>query len=261
MNAVVISLLGLAAVVALMTAVWVASLSRADVSLVDRFWGAGFVVAALVYHAAAGFPPHGWVVVGLTALWGVRLSLYLTWRNWGHGEDRRYRAMRDEVGPGFARRSLVTVFGLQAVILWVVSAPLHYTTVYGTPAGLLEPEALLAIAIFLFGWLYESVADWQMARFKADPDNRGQVCDRGLWRFSRHPNYFGEIVLWWGLGLLAASVGGWWTLFAPALMTALLVRVSGVPLLEQDLKANRPGYADYVARTNALVPGPKRSSS
>ncbi|MFP4147627.1 MAG: DUF1295 domain-containing protein [Halorhodospira sp.] len=247
--------IGLVAVLALMTAVWVASLATDDASLVDRFWGAGFILAALAYQAAAGAPAHGWLVVALVALWGARLSLYLTWRSWGAGEDRRYRALRTAAGPSFRYRSLVTVFGLQGVLLWLVSAPLLVAIAQPEPQGWAwHPVTLLGMAVFLLGGLYEAIADAQLARFRAEPANRGRVCRQGLWRYSRHPNYFGEIVLWWGLWLMAVPASGWWTVFAPLLVTGSLLRVTGVPLLEQDLAQRRPDYADYQAQVPAVVP-------
>ena len=249
---------GLGAVLLLMTAVWAYSLRSADASLVDRFWGAGFILLALLYQALAGFPAHGWWVVALVALWGGRLSLYLTWRSWGAGEDARYAALRRSGGPGWARRSLVTVFGLQAVVLWLAAAPLLHAIARGDAEAWTAPLGLVAAAVFLVGWLYETVADAQLARFRADPRNAGAVCDRGLWRYSRHPNYFGEILVAWGLWGLAAAAGGWWTVFAPLLMTGLLLRVSGVPLLEAHLRQTRGGYAEYAAARNAILPGPPR---
>ncbi|ABM61040.1 DUF1295 domain-containing protein [Halorhodospira halophila] len=249
---------GLGAVLLLMTAVWAYSLRTGDASLVDRYWGAGFVLLALLYQALAGLPAHGWWIVALVALWGGRLSGYLTWRSWGAGEDARYAALRRAGGPGWARRSLVTVFWLQAVVLWLAAAPVLHAIARGDAQTWTGPVALAAAALFLFGWLYEAVADWQLARFRATARNAGEVCDRGLWRYSRHPNYFGEILVAWGLWGLAAAAGGWWTVFAPLLMTALLLRVSGVPLLEAHLRKHRPGYAAYAAGRNAVIPGPPR---
>ncbi len=250
--------LGLAAALALMGAVWAASLPLRDASLVDRFWGVGLIAVAGVYQAAYGLPAHGWPVLALVALWGARLSLYLAWRGWGQGEDPRYRALREQGGPRWAWRSLVSVFGLQAVALWLLSAPLLYAIARGSAEAWLSAPALLGAALFAAGWCYEAVADGQLARFRADPASRGRVLERGLWRYSRHPNYFGEILVWWGLWGFALAAGGWWTAFSPVLITTLLARVTGVPLLEARLREDRPGYAEYAARTNALIPGPPR---
>jgi len=194
----------------------------------------------------------------LASVWGLRLSGYITWRNRRRGEDRRYAAMRERHGPRFAVRSLFTVFLLQALLLWVIAFPL-FAAVRGEWAGAAAvPLAAAGSAIWLAGFLFESLGDLQLARFKRDPANRGRVLDRGLWRYTRHPNYFGDILVWWGLYLVACARGGWWTAFAPALMTVFLARVSGVTLLEKQLVESRPGYRDYIRRTSALIPRPLR---
>lgn len=250
------ALSGLALVLGLMVLIWLASLWLRDASLVDRYWGAGFVLLAWLYWLSAGTPLAGLPVVVATTLWGSRLSLYLTWRNWGHGEDYRYRDMRRVHGRRFPLISLGTVFLLQGVILWLVAMPLLPAAM--APAAGSGSLLVAGLLVWALGFVWEAVADVQMARFRADPANRGRVMDRGLWRYSRHPNYFGEILVWWGVFLMAAAVGGWWTAFGPALMTVLLLRVSGVSLLERKLNATRPAYRDYVARTNALIPAPPR---
>ncbi|MFV8835380.1 DUF1295 domain-containing protein [Aquisalimonas sp.] len=249
---------GLVTALGLMLAVWLASLRLRDASLVDRFWGAGFVLLAWVYWFTAGLPPVGLIMVLPVTLWGLRLSAYLSWRNWGHGEDYRYREMRDKHGSRFAWVSLWTVFMLQGGLMWLIAMPLVYGARVPEGSALIVPLAVLGLVVWAFGFIWESIADAQLARFKADPGNRGRVMDRGVWRYSRHPNYFGEIVLWWGFFLIAAAAGGWWSVVSAALMTFLLMRVSGVTLLEKKLNETRPEYRDYVARTNALVPGPSR---
>lgn len=244
----------------MMTGVWAASLPTRDASLVDRFWGLGFVVVAWACVWAGGTEVPATVLPRLTlalvALWGIRLSGYITWRNWGHGEDRRYAAMREAGGVGWAGRSLATVFWLQAALLWLLAAPLAAAIL--TPA---VPTVWLlgaGVLAWLVGFAFEAGGDWQLARFKADPANQGQVMAEGFWRYTRHPNYFGDAMCWWGYFLLAASVGAWWTVFSPILMTFLLMRVSGVTLLERSLAETKPGYREYVARTNAFFPGPRR---
>lgn len=230
------------------------SLRLRDASLADPFWGPGFVLTGLAYYIADGrFSARGTLVVGLVAAWGVRLCVHLLRRNLREGEDRRYRAMRKRHGEGFGRRSLVTVFWLQATLLWLISAPVLGAVRSDAPLGLWDAAGVL---LYLVGLVVETVADHQLARFRADPASAGRVLDRGLWRFSRHPNYFGESLVWWGLYVVAAAGGAGWTLFAPALLTYLLLRLSGVPLLEEDLRRSRPGYADYVSRTSAFVPWP-----
>ena len=258
--------LGSTTLLALLT--WAVSVRRHDVSLVDRMWPL-FIAAAAT--AAAVVLPGGsargvWMLV-LTGLWAARLCLYITLRNWGHGEDRRYQAIRARNQPGFAWKSLFLVFGLQALLACVVAAPFLVGWSAERPLGVI---GVLGILLAGFGIVFESVADAQLARFKADPGNRGRVLDRGLWGLSRHPNYFGEACTWWGLWLLAVSGGGpgsAWTVVSPLLMTLLLLKVSGVSLLEKDIGERRPAYRDYIARTPAFVPGwprprrlPNRSS-
>ena len=237
---------------------WLVSLQRRDASLADRVWGlmivgAGWTYALLLPTASTRL----FAMLAVASAWALRLSVFITWRNWGHGEDRRYQAMRQEHGTRFVWRSLWSVFGLQALLAWVVSAPFFAAAQAPAPLGWLDAAGL---ALAAFGLLYEAVADAQLARFKADPAHKGLVMDRGLWRHSRHPNYFGECCMWWGLGLAALSGGAAaaWCLISPLLMTVLLLRVSGVSLLEKDMTERRPAYRDYVARTPAFVPGPLR---
>jgi steroid 5-alpha reductase family enzyme len=187
-------------------------------------------------------------------MWGTRLSLHILRRNHGKGEDPRYRAMRDAHGPAFWWRSLSTVFWLQGALLWLVALPLLVAVCAGRPAVLTAVDGL-GVVLFAVGFGFEVVGDYQLARFKAEPSNRGKVLDHGLWRYTRHPNYFGDATLWWGLyAIAAATPDGWLTVLSPAVMTFLLMRVSGVTLLEQGLKASKPGYEAYIARTPAFVP-------
>ncbi len=247
----------LIAVLAGMAGLWLVSLRTRDVSIVDIFWGLGFVaIAWLSFGQAAGESTRATLVVGLTTLWGVRLAAYLGWRNWGQGEDCRYQAMRRHHGERFAIVSLGTVFGLQAVLMWIVSLPVQAVTVAPpAPFGVWD---LLGLGLWVVGMFFESVGDLQLARFKADPANRGQVMDRGLWAWTRHPNYFGDFCVWWGLGSFAVAVGAWWSLLGPVVMSVLLMRVSGAALLERGLKKSKPGYAEYIARTPAFFPRPPR---
>ena len=244
--------LGLGAGALLALVVWVASVRKRDVSIVDSAWAFLVLLPALV--VAGVLPqtgPRAAVVVGLAAAWALRLSGYIAWRHRGHPEDRRYQAIRRRNEPHFEWKSLYLVFGLQALLGSIVAAPLMAAIASRAQWNVLDA---LGLALAVFGLGYESVADAQLARFKADPRNRGHVMDRGLWRTSRHPNYFGEFCLWWGLWLVAAAAGAWWTVLSPLLMTLLLVKVSGVPLLEEDLRRQRPGYAEYGRRTPTFVP-------
>ena len=253
------ALAGLALTATLAVLTWIASVVRHDVSLVDRTWGLFIAGAAIVY--ALRLPAPGergtWMLV-LVVAWALRLSLFITLRNWGHGEDRRYQEIRARNQPNFAFKSLYLVFALQAVLGWIVSAPFFAGMAGARPFGLLDG---VGIAIAAFGIVFEAVGDAQMSRFKADPANKGQVMDRGVWRYTRHPNYFGETCVWWGLWLMALGGAGWagaWSVVSPVLMTVLLLKVSGVSLLEKDIGERRPAYRDYIARTNAFFPGPPR---
>ncbi len=250
--------LGLAAVSALMVVTWAVSVLRRDASLVDRVWGLGFVVAAWVWALLGdGDPARSWLVVALVTVWGLRLSLHITWRNWGEGEDPRYRQMRER-HDSFALRSLVTVFLLQAVLAAVIAVPLLAVAVGSTSFGWLD---VVAVALWVVGFVYEAVGDLQLARFRADPANRGRVLDSGLWRHTRHPNYFGDSVVWWSYGLFSVATGVWWALIGPVLMTVLIVKVSGVALTDRNMSSSaRAGHAEYVRRTNAFFPGPRRSA-
>ena len=237
---------------------WLVATARRNVGLVDVFWPLFFLAAATLYALRADAVwLRGWIVLGLVAAWALRLSAHLAVRNWHAPEDRRYRAIRARNQPGFAWKSLYLVFGLQALLAWLIAAPLAVAIAAPGAPGIVGLAGALLAA---FGIAFETVADWQLVRFKANPANESRVMDRGLWRLSRHPNYFGEFCVWWGLFLLAADAGGWWTLVSPVLMTILLLRVSGVALLERDIRERRPAYAGYVARTNAFFPGPPREA-
>jgi steroid 5-alpha reductase family enzyme len=237
---------------------WVLSLAKTDVSIVDSLWSLMFLAAALVYwQAADASTDRAALVLVLVTLWAVRLAGYITWRNWGEGEDSRYQEIRERNQPGFAFKSLYLVFALQSLIALVVSLPLLAAMQGTSPLGWLD---YAGVALFAVGFLFEAVGDWQLARFKADPDNAGEVLDSGLWRYTRHPNYFGNACIWWGLFLLGLSAGGWWSLVSPVLMTFLLLKVSGVAMLEKDIGERRPAYRDYIQRTNAFLPGPPKTA-
>jgi steroid 5-alpha reductase family enzyme len=245
---------------AAMLLLWLLSLRLRDASIVDIWWGPGFAAIAAFTCAlgAGGDPARGRLIVALAAAWGLRLGVYLFWRNAGKPEDYRYQAMRRRHGERFARVSLVSVFGLQGLLMWFVSLPLQVAQT-GAPTGGLGALDALGAAVFAVGLLVESIGDLQLARFKSDPANAGRVMDRGLWRYTRHPNYFGDCVAWWGMWLVACGApGGIYTILSPMLMTFLLLRVSGVALLERSLAKRKPGYADYIARTSAFLPRPPR---
>jgi steroid 5-alpha reductase family enzyme len=235
---------------------WSVSVYKQDVSIVDSLWAVMFLLAAVVYLTSAPQPgPRAAMVVLMVGLWAVRLSSYITWRNWGEEEDYRYRQIRARNDPGFAFKSLYLVFGLQGVIAWIVSLPLLVAIHSSGPLG---PIDYLGVVLWAVGMFFETVGDWQLARFKADPSNRGEVLNTGLWRYTRHPNYFGNACIWWGLFVMASSAGGWWSVVSPLLMTFLLLKVSGVVMLEKDIANRRRAYRDYIARTNAFIPGPPK---
>ncbi len=231
---------------------WLLGVIKRDVSIVDSLWSLFFLLGAVAYAASADASgPRVMLLLSLVALWALRLSVYLTWRNWGEAEDRRYQAIRARNEPGFAWKSLYLVFGLQGVLAFIIALPILAGLGDAAPLGLLDYAGAVVWGI---GFIFEVVADRQLARFKADRSKRGKVLDTGLWRYTRHPNYFGEAMLWWGFYLIAIGAGGWWTLFAPLLMTYLLLKVSGVALLEADIQERRPDYRAYIARTSAFVP-------
>ena len=250
----------LIAVLAMMFVVWLISLVKNDVSIVDAFWGPGFLlVAAVAWAAGQGFPLRGALLLALVGIWALRLGLYLLWRNLQAGEeDYRYRKMRERWGAKFPAVSLGTIFFFQGLLVWFISLPLQVTELAAEPRRLTWLDGL-GVALWLIGFVFESVGDWQLARFKADPANQGKVLDHGLWRYTRHPNYFGDFMIWWGFFAIAlATPGGWKTVLSPLLMSFFLLRVSGVALLEKKLTKTRPRYADYVRRTNAFFPGPPK---
>ena len=236
---------------------WIVSVAKRNVTIVDTLWSLLFVIAAAVYVAWADAPSQrAWLVLCMVGLWGLRLAGYLAWRNRGHEEDRRYQAIRRRNEPNFALKSLWLIFGFQAVLAWIISLPLAGAIAGEAPLGLID---WLGVALWAVGVFFEAVGDWQLARFKADPANAGRVMDSGLWRYTRHPNYFGDFCVWWGLYLLALSGGAWWSVVGPMIMSFLLLRFSGVRLLERDIGERRPAYAEYVRRTNAFFPGPRKN--
>jgi steroid 5-alpha reductase family enzyme len=255
-------LLGSAGAIAIvMLTTWLVSLAWKDASIVDPVWPLGFVVVVWVTRVVAdGNDARQWILVALVTLWGLRLSAYLAWRKRGAPEDFRYQAMRRHYGDRFGIVSLVTVFAVQGLLMWIVSLPAQLGQVRTSPdVGAL---AVTGIALWAIGFGFETIGDAQLARFKADPASTGHVMDRGLWRYTRHPNYFGDACVWWGIALVAAETGfGAIGLVGALVMNILLVRVSGVPMLERTMAKRRPGYPEYVARTSAFFPRPPRAPS
>ncbi len=251
------SILAATIVAAGMSATWVLSLALRDVSIVDVFWGVGFALITWGITLASGSrSPRTALLLALVSAWTFRLAthLWLRWRRAG-AEDRRYAAMRRKAGAAFPLRSLVTVFALQGVLMWLISVPLQLALL--DDRRRIGALAWLGVVLFVVGFACEAIADAQLTRFRADAANADRVLDVGLWGWSRHPNYFGEVVLWWGLFLVCVDgTAAWWTIFSPLIVTVLLLRVSGIPLLERGMHRRRPAYAEYVARTSAFVPLP-----
>ena len=237
---------------------WVFSLVRNNVTHVDSMWSLFLGMAAYTYALFFyNLTPRTVLVLILVTIWAVRLCAYLTWRNWNPHEDHRYAAIRKNNEPHFWLKSIYIVFGLQAVLAWLISLPLFGAIASSASVELLPLTFIdyLGAAIAAFGIIWQTAADWQLAAFKAKPENKGQVLDTGVWRYSRHPNYFGECCIWWGLYLIACAGGAWWSVLSPLLMTLLLLKVSGVALLEKDIGERRPAYANYIKNTNAFIPG------
>ena len=200
------------------------------------------------------------MVLALLGLWALRLAVHIGQRNIGHGEDFRYAKWRRERGASWWWFSYFKVFVLQAVIAWIVSMPLYYAMSVPEPVRFSNWDRA-ATLMFAFGFFFEAIGDEQLRRFKSSPANKGRVLSTGLWRYTRHPNYFGEAAMWWGFGLFSFAVGGYAGMIGPAIMTFLLIRVSGVALLEKTLRETKPEYADYIDRTSSFFPmrpGPER---
>lgn len=242
-------------VLGMMVLLWLLSLALKNSSIVDIFWGTGFVIVAWVvfFLTPQGFEARKWLLVTLVTIWGLRLSLHILARNWGKSEDFRYQVWRKEAGPAWWWRSFFKVFLLQGVLLWIISTPLLAAQINPMPDRLMWLD-FVAVAVWSVGFFFEAGGDWQLARFKADPANKGKVLDRGVWRYTRHPNYFGDATQWWAYYLVALAGGGWWTIFNPIVMTFLLMRVSGVTMLEKTLKEEKPGYKEYIETTSEFFP-------
>ena len=246
----------LAAIMLSAALAWVASIVIGKVSFVDSLWSLFFLLAALLFASEAmPLSARGMIVVALVAIWALRLSVHITARNWGEPEDYRYATIRRNNEPGFVVKSLVIVFGLQGLLAWIIAAPLLPAISSHAPLGVID---LLALLVWTTGFIFEAVGDYQLRQFRADERNAGKVLETGLWRYTRHPNYFGDFCIWWGFWLFAAAGGGWWTVFAPLLMSFLLLKVSGVAMLEKTIHSRRPEYAEYIESTNAFFPGPRR---
>jgi steroid 5-alpha reductase family enzyme len=248
---------GLAAILILFAILWVVSLRLENASIADVAWGPGILVIGLTYYFTSdGFPPRALLTLALLAAWAIRLSTHLGVRTRLRGEDDRYVTWRDQYEDTWWLISLFKIFLLQAIVAWIVSLPIYFAIVSLAPGSLTVLD-YAGVLLFVAGLVFESVGDEQLRRFRDDRSNRGQVLDTGLWRYTRHPNYFGEALLWWGFGLIGVATGGIPGLLGPALLTYLLIYVSGIARLEAAL-VEKPGYIHYAGRTPALLPLPLR---
>jgi steroid 5-alpha reductase family enzyme len=235
------------------TVTWLISVIKKDVSIVDSVWSL-FIFSALLllwFSNDTARGPRAFPALVLVGIWAIRLSLHLTVRNWGHPEDRRYQTIRQHYEPMFWLKSLGIIFIFQAVLAFIIALPILPVMLSKGP---LNPLDVIGMGFFVIGLLFETIADYQLMRFKSRHPGGG-VLNQGLWRYSRHPNYFGEALLWWGFWIMALAAGApYWMILSPALMTWLLVKFSGVPLLESDLKARRPDYLAYIESTSSFIP-------
>ena len=237
-----------------MSILWIISVALKNVSIVDLFWGAGFVVINTFYFFNTDTTPPKTVLLVLVAIWGLRLSIYLAWRNIGKGEDFRYQEFRRKYGEkNYWWISFFQTFLLQGILMWIISLPLLGTNLNSSSQslGLLD---LLGIFVWLIGFVFEAGGDYQLARFRNDISNKGKVLDAGFWHYTRHPNYFGDSAVWWGYGLLCLSTGSYWYISGSVIMTLLIIKVSGVALLEKSLKEAKPQYHDYIKKTSSFIP-------
>jgi steroid 5-alpha reductase family enzyme len=239
----------------MMSVLWLVSIIIKNASIVDPFWGPGFVLATGFYFLSTGSPdPRKIILLILVALWGLRLSGYLFWRNRGRGEDFRYRQFRKNYGEKrYWWISFFQVYLLQGFLMWLVSAPLLGAQFYSQDKtiGIFD---IIGIFFWVTGIVFEAGGDFQLAAFKANPDNKGKVLDSGFWRYTRHPNYFGDSAVWCGYGFICLGAGSYLPVLGSVLMTLLIIKVSGVALLEKSLKEQKPQYRDYIQKTSSFFP-------
>lgn len=249
-------------IILFMTLLWIISVKLKNVSIIDPFWGFSFVVLGVFYYLNTDGNEHRKLLITiLVVIWGVRLTVYLFWRNWGKDEDYRYQQFRNDFG---AHRywwvSYFQVFILQGVLLWLISAPL-LAAQYFEPDKKLGFLDAFAILIWIIGFVFEAGGDYQLAQFKANPNNKGKLLTTGFWKFTRHPNYFGDATVWWAFGLFSVAVNCYLPLLSSVLMSYLIIKISGVSLLEKTLKDIKPNYYNYMQNTNAFFPWfPKNNS-
>jgi len=249
-------------ILSLMLVLWIISLLIKNTSIVDIFWGLGFVMSVWVIFARTYtfVSIRHWVIALLVSIWGLRLTIYLIYRNVGKPEDFRYANWRKQYGKNWWWISLFQTFILQGLIMWIVSSPLTAAQLSSIPAKL-NLFNYIGIVLWAIGFIFEFLGDLQLANFRMDPSNKGKLLNSGVWRYTRHPNYFGDSAQWVGFYLITL-IPGWWTIISPIVMTYFLVKVSGVALLEKTLIENKPGYKEYSEITNAFIPWfPKKEKS
>lgn len=245
----------LAVIMIMMTSLWIVSIIIKNVSIVDLFWGFGFVLAGWFYFLHTdGYEPRKLILMTIVTVWGLRLTGYLTWRNAGKGEDFRYRQFRQNYGEKrYWWISFFQTFLLQGILMWLISAPLLGGQINSGSVSLGVAD-YLGVTLWIIGIIFEAGGDFQLARFRANPSNKGKVLNTGLWRYTRHPNYFGDTAVWWGFGLISVAGGSWLAALGSLLMTALIIKVSGVALLEKSLVSEKPQYRDYIEKTSSFFP-------
>jgi steroid 5-alpha reductase family enzyme len=238
-----------------MSLLWIISIIVKNVSIVDFFWGLGFVITCAFYFLKTDVTnPRNIIITTLVAIWGLRLSIYIAWRNKGKGEDFRYREFRKKYGENrYWWISFFQTFLLQGILMWLISAPLLGAQYYGSNSSL-GPLDYLGFIFWIIGFSFEAGGDFQLAAFKSDPANRGKVMNRGFWRYTRHPNYFGDASVWWGYGLICLSAGSYIPVLGSLLMTGMIIKVSGVALLEKSLILQKPQYKEYIEKTSSFIP-------
>lgn len=245
---------GLLLILGMMSTLWIVSVALKNVSIVDLFWGLGFVAVNTFYFINTDPTPAKIILQVLVSLWGLRLSIYLAWRNIGKGEDFRYREFREKYGnKNYWWISFFQTFLLQGILMWIISTTLFGVNQYSN-SQTLNIIDYLGVFVWLIGFIFEAGGDMQLARFKKNPANKGKVLNTGLWHYTRHPNYFGDSAVWWGYGLLCLSAGNYGLVAGSVIMTLLIIQVSGVALLEKSLKVQKPEYAEYIQRTSSFLP-------
>jgi len=242
-------------ILGLLTLLWIVSIIIKNVSIVDLFWGFGFVVINAIYSLSSGnLDARKILMLLLVSVWGLRLSIYLSYRNIGKGEDFRYQEFRKKYGQEhYWWVSFFQTFLLQGVLMMIVSLPL-LGVVAGAHSNELNVLDYLGVLVWIIGFMFEAGGDYQLSRFKQNPKNKGKVLDTGFWKYTRHPNYFGDSAVWWAYALFSMAAGSYWQIIGSLIMTLLIIKVSGVALLEKSLNDTKPQYRDYIQKTSSFLP-------